>query len=64
MSLGNRILTFRGHMIFSSSSAEMSKKNLSYTFDCLDTVGSDHPLTQHHIPEGKYSAIPLQRLDN
>jgi len=59
MSLSNRILTFRGNMIFSSSNAEMPKKNFSHTFDCLDTVGSDYPLTQHHISEeGKSSAKP------
>jgi len=60
MSLGNRILMFQGNVIFSSSSAEMSKKNVSYTFDCLDIVRSDYPLTQHHISEeGKSSAILL-----
>jgi len=60
MSLGNRILTFQGNMIFSASSAEMTKKNMSYTFDCLDMVESNYPLTQHHISEEeKPSAIPL-----
>lgn len=60
MSLGNRILMFQVNMIFSSSSAEMPKNNLSYTFDCLDLVGSDYPLMQHHISEeGKSSAILL-----